>query len=190
MEHHSSSTHYLMLKFPAANNSSMNHYFQESLVWPPRSYRCSFCRREFRSAQALGGHMNVHRRDRARLKQSPPPPPTPTPTPPPLPDNYYSLIQESAAENSSTLTARQIIFTPNNEVREYMNYESRRRSDDDDDEEYCDLDEDDDFVGSNVVGKRHKLMCSTQEIDLELSREIGILGFVRTQVSHHERNTN
>ncbi|XP_047329558.1 transcriptional regulator SUPERMAN [Impatiens glandulifera] len=47
-------------------------------TWPPRSYTCSFCRREFRSAQALGGHMNVHRRDRARLHQShpyPPPPP-------------------------------------------------------------------------------------------------------------------
>lgn len=40
------------------------------VVWPPRSYWCSFCSREFRSAQALGGHMNVHRRDRARLKQS------------------------------------------------------------------------------------------------------------------------
>ncbi|XP_072959140.1 transcriptional regulator SUPERMAN-like [Typha angustifolia] len=40
--------------------------------WPPRSYACSFCKREFRSAQALGGHMNVHRRDRARLRQSPP----------------------------------------------------------------------------------------------------------------------
>ena len=38
------------------------------LVWPPRSYSCNFCRREFRSAQALGGHMNVHRRDRARLR--------------------------------------------------------------------------------------------------------------------------
>lgn len=40
--------------------------------WPPRSYTCSFCKREFRSAQALGGHMNVHRRDRARLRESPP----------------------------------------------------------------------------------------------------------------------
>ncbi|BFG14073.1 hypothetical protein CerSpe_003470 [Prunus speciosa] len=40
--------------------------------WPPRSYTCSFCKREFRSAQALGGHMNVHRKDRARLKNSPP----------------------------------------------------------------------------------------------------------------------
>lgn len=37
-------------------------------VWPPRSYSCSFCRREFRSAQALGGHMNVHKRDRARAR--------------------------------------------------------------------------------------------------------------------------
>ncbi|KAJ3680776.1 hypothetical protein LUZ60_015265 [Juncus effusus] len=40
-------------------------------IWPPRSYSCSFCKREFRSAQALGGHMNVHRRDRARLRQQP-----------------------------------------------------------------------------------------------------------------------
>ena len=39
-------------------------------TWPPRSYSCTFCKREFRSAQALGGHMNVHRRDRARLKQN------------------------------------------------------------------------------------------------------------------------
>ncbi|KAG6492262.1 probable transcriptional regulator RABBIT EARS [Zingiber officinale] len=38
-------------------------------IWPPRSYSCSFCGREFRSAQALGGHMNVHRKDRAILKQ-------------------------------------------------------------------------------------------------------------------------
>ncbi|XP_021768961.1 probable transcriptional regulator RABBIT EARS [Chenopodium quinoa] len=40
-----------------------------SIIWPQRSYSCSFCKREFRSAQALGGHMNVHRRDRALLKQ-------------------------------------------------------------------------------------------------------------------------
>ncbi|XP_031483917.1 zinc finger protein 10-like [Nymphaea colorata] len=40
-----------------------------NLTWPPRSYPCTFCRRQFRSAQALGGHMNVHRRDRARLRQ-------------------------------------------------------------------------------------------------------------------------
>lgn len=50
-------------------------------AWPPRSYPCSFCRREFRSAQALGGHMNVHRRDRARLTHGSPPPPPPPPPP-------------------------------------------------------------------------------------------------------------
>ncbi|XP_008796324.2 transcriptional regulator SUPERMAN-like [Phoenix dactylifera] len=63
-------------------------------TWPPRSYTCAFCRREFRSAQALGGHMNVHRRDRARLRQSPQgsdpsPPTTPSPPitfPPPVPE--------------------------------------------------------------------------------------------------------
>ncbi|GLU07738.1 hypothetical protein SLE2022_246860 [Rubroshorea leprosula] len=36
--------------------------------WPPKYYTCSFCKREFKSAQALGGHMNVHRRERARLR--------------------------------------------------------------------------------------------------------------------------
>lgn len=48
-------------------------------TWPPRSYTCTFCRREFRSAQALGGHMNVHRRDRARLHQAQPNFTNPTP---------------------------------------------------------------------------------------------------------------
>ncbi|XP_023000620.1 transcriptional regulator SUPERMAN-like [Cucurbita maxima] len=37
-----------------------------------RAYSCGFCKRKFRSAQALGGHMNVHRRDRAKLRRSPP----------------------------------------------------------------------------------------------------------------------
>ncbi|KAG2730356.1 hypothetical protein I3843_01G282500 [Carya illinoinensis] len=60
------------------NNSWEEKAFAEDVagplggcIWPPRSYSCSFCSREFRSAQALGGHMNVHRRDRERLEQSP-----------------------------------------------------------------------------------------------------------------------
>ncbi|KAJ6903613.1 transcriptional regulator SUPERMAN-like [Populus alba x Populus x berolinensis] len=51
---------------------SNGHDYLGGLSWPPRSYTCSFCKREFKSAQALGGHMNVHRRDRARLRLSPP----------------------------------------------------------------------------------------------------------------------
>ncbi|MFS8001633.1 putative transcription factor C2H2 family [Helianthus anomalus] len=35
-----------------------------------RSYTCAFCNRGFSNAQALGGHMNVHRKDRARLQES------------------------------------------------------------------------------------------------------------------------
>lgn len=35
-----------------------------------RSFTCNFCKRGFSNAQALGGHMNIHRRDRAKLRQS------------------------------------------------------------------------------------------------------------------------
>ncbi|KAL3826026.1 hypothetical protein ACJIZ3_022055 [Penstemon smallii] len=34
-----------------------------------KSYRCTFCKRGFQNAQALGGHMNIHRKDRAKLKE-------------------------------------------------------------------------------------------------------------------------
>lgn len=49
-----------------------------------RSYECTFCKRGFSNAQALGGHMNIHRKDKAKLRQAssnivinetPPPPP-------------------------------------------------------------------------------------------------------------------
>ncbi|XP_041025507.1 transcriptional regulator TAC1-like [Juglans microcarpa x Juglans regia] len=35
-----------------------------------RSYVCGFCEKGFSNAQALGGHMNIHRKYRARLKQA------------------------------------------------------------------------------------------------------------------------
>ncbi|KAL4324335.1 hypothetical protein GQ457_11G021040 [Hibiscus cannabinus] len=63
-------------------------------TWPPRSYTCTFCRREFRSAQALGGHMNVHRRDRARLHQS-------QPSPPPPPATTVPLINQTSSSSST-----------------------------------------------------------------------------------------
>ncbi|KAI6668939.1 hypothetical protein NL676_003824 [Syzygium grande] len=66
-------SHYGQAMTPIGGDSWEEKAFAEDFgcVWPPRSYSCSFCNREFRSAQALGGHMNVHRRDRARLKLSP-----------------------------------------------------------------------------------------------------------------------
>ncbi|KAL9336769.1 hypothetical protein Peur_071257 [Populus x canadensis] len=77
---HSLDSHFQASTNPSFDDSWEEQAFAEDAagplggcIWPPRSYSCSFCRREFRSAQALGGHMNVHRRDRARLKQSPSP---------------------------------------------------------------------------------------------------------------------
>ncbi|XP_020211636.1 transcriptional regulator SUPERMAN [Cajanus cajan] len=36
-----------------------------------RSYECIFCKRGFTTAQALGGHMNIHRKERANNKNKP-----------------------------------------------------------------------------------------------------------------------
>lgn len=41
-----------------------------AFTWPPRCYSCSFCRREFKSAQAVGERMNCQRKEKARPKQS------------------------------------------------------------------------------------------------------------------------
>ncbi|KAL0755995.1 hypothetical protein Bca101_093663 [Brassica carinata] len=35
-----------------------------------RPYICDFCERGFSNAQALGGHMNIHRKDRAKLREA------------------------------------------------------------------------------------------------------------------------
>ncbi|XP_073287289.1 transcriptional regulator SUPERMAN-like [Primulina huaijiensis] len=60
-------------EFKNNNKNAEDNQVGAGFSWPPRCYSCSFCRREFRSAQALGGHMNVHRRDRARLRRFSPP---------------------------------------------------------------------------------------------------------------------
>ncbi|KAK4761623.1 hypothetical protein SAY87_029507 [Trapa incisa] len=73
------------------------------LTWPPRSYTCSFCKKEFRSAQALGGHMNVHRRDRAskRLHHSLRPLPTASMPPHSPPSSSSTLTLEREQANLS-----------------------------------------------------------------------------------------
>ncbi|KAK4344777.1 hypothetical protein RND71_034953 [Anisodus tanguticus] len=35
-----------------------------------RSYECVFCKRGFNTAQALGGHMNIHRKERSKNRPS------------------------------------------------------------------------------------------------------------------------
>ncbi|XP_076883713.1 uncharacterized protein LOC143532579 [Bidens hawaiensis] len=56
-------------------------YGYDPISWRQRSFMCNFCKKEYKSAQALGGHMNVHRRDRARLRQSSPTLEHPNPNP-------------------------------------------------------------------------------------------------------------
>ncbi|KAI3678832.1 hypothetical protein L6452_38135 [Arctium lappa] len=43
---------------------------QVGIVRGGRSYECIFCKRGFTTAQALGGHMNIHRKDRAKNRPS------------------------------------------------------------------------------------------------------------------------
>ncbi|XP_018438719.1 transcriptional regulator SUPERMAN [Raphanus sativus] len=78
------------------DNYQQDHEYLLGFSWPPRSYTCSFCKREFRSAQALGGHMNVHRRDRARLRLQQSSSSSSTPSPP-YPNPIYSYSSSSMA---------------------------------------------------------------------------------------------
>ncbi|CAA7012863.1 unnamed protein product [Microthlaspi erraticum] len=85
-------------------NYQQDHDYLLGFSWPPRSYTCSFCKREFRSAQALGGHMNVHRRDRARLRLQQSSSSSSTPSPPyPNPNYSYSSMATSPPPPPLTL---------------------------------------------------------------------------------------
>jgi len=73
------------------------------------SYTCGYCKKEFRSAQGLGGHMNVHRLDRARLihqqymshRVAPPPNPNPSCTVLDLGLSLSSLLARGGAAGSN-----------------------------------------------------------------------------------------
>lgn len=52
---------------PAVTSDVKNSTLSESQT---RTYDCNFCKGGFLNAQALGGHMNIHRKDKAKLKQS------------------------------------------------------------------------------------------------------------------------
>ncbi|XP_028775672.1 probable transcriptional regulator RABBIT EARS [Neltuma alba] len=53
-----------------ATSSETNPSDEQGGSQVTRSYECTFCKRGFSNAQALGGHMNIHRKDKAKLKQS------------------------------------------------------------------------------------------------------------------------
>ncbi|KAJ8899747.1 hypothetical protein K2173_019447 [Erythroxylum novogranatense] len=49
---------------------SLDDWQSSSSNQAQKSYTCAFCKRGFSNAQALGGHMNIHRRDRAKLREA------------------------------------------------------------------------------------------------------------------------
>ncbi|GMI84883.1 RABBIT EARS [Hibiscus trionum] len=128
-------------------------------IWPPRSYSCSFCRREFRSAQALGGHMNVHRRDRAKLKQSHSPEPAPKfPHRPAATGTTTSIVREEhegrffRSDSTAKTTLGNVISSFDDDVA--INYKRRK-------------------VGVStlpflVVGVKPAVAGSLEDLDLEL----------------------
>ncbi|KAL5550895.1 hypothetical protein UlMin_001071 [Ulmus minor] len=85
-------------------------------TWPPRSYTCAFCRREFRSAQALGGHMNVHRRDRARLHQVHQPNSLINPTISSNPTSSFLIPTQEFVANGGGLCLLYQLPNPNNPI--------------------------------------------------------------------------
>ncbi|XP_010274841.1 PREDICTED: transcriptional regulator SUPERMAN-like [Nelumbo nucifera] len=77
-----------------------------------RSYGCVFCKRGFTTAQALGGHMNIHRKDRARIRQPAVPSVStgkpdneyvsPAPLPPPPTSTRWPLYRSPPREAQTT----------------------------------------------------------------------------------------
>ncbi|KAL2469759.1 Transcriptional regulator TAC1 [Abeliophyllum distichum] len=51
------------------NNSNQSKKVCEENPVVSRSYDCTFCKRGFTNAQALGGHMNIHRKEKAKNKK-------------------------------------------------------------------------------------------------------------------------
>ncbi|XP_057484587.1 transcriptional regulator SUPERMAN-like [Actinidia eriantha] len=53
---------------PAPENPNVDEQYSQGQA---RSYECTFCKRGFSNAQALGGHMNIHRKDKAAKLKKP-----------------------------------------------------------------------------------------------------------------------
>ncbi|EXC31922.1 Transcriptional regulator SUPERMAN [Morus notabilis] len=77
------------------------------IPWAVKNYSCNFCKRQFKSAQALGGHMNVHRRERARLRLFSPLSTVAESCYNPSPNKFSSLSSSpSLSSSSATLSAK------------------------------------------------------------------------------------
>ncbi|CAN6453979.1 unnamed protein product [Victoria cruziana] len=81
-----------------------------------RSFSCTFCHRKFSSAQALGGHMNLHRRERARLR-------THFPTSlfsDPFAGHRFWAFEHSLSYNKLVFDPSTMTFSPHQEQRDHL----------------------------------------------------------------------
>lgn len=78
----------------------------DDMVTVARSYGCVFCKRGFTTAQALGGHMNIHRKDRAKTR--------PSSLPPPIFDESYGSLRLTYPYNYTYPSSG---FDPHHQVR-------------------------------------------------------------------------
>lgn len=66
---------------------------QDESIETKRSYDCTFCKRGFTNARALGGHMNIHRKERTnKAKQGTPNSPF-VPQVSSQPSMYYCILE-------------------------------------------------------------------------------------------------
>ncbi|KAI3756741.1 hypothetical protein L1987_56564 [Smallanthus sonchifolius] len=70
-----------------------------------RSYECTFCKRGFTNAQALGGHMNIHRKDKAKAKQH---------------NTFSTTASPKPNKDHSTLSLKSFNLIPNEEEAQYL----------------------------------------------------------------------
>ncbi|KAK8467988.1 hypothetical protein PHAVU_007G195500 [Phaseolus vulgaris] len=86
-----------------------------------RSYECVFCKRGFTTAQALGGHMNIHRKDRANKAKPNFPPSTSTKVDD---SNSYADLGLYSPSSNTTYLARGSYYStlPDPEVDINYNY--------------------------------------------------------------------
>ncbi|XP_031488631.1 uncharacterized protein LOC116256410 [Nymphaea colorata] len=97
----------LLLDLPATMTAS---------TYQDRSFSCTFCHRKFSSAQALGGHMNLHRRERARLR-------THFPTnlfSDPLSGHRFWAFEQSLLYNKLVFDPSTMTFAPHQELRDHL----------------------------------------------------------------------